>query len=100
MTTIPLIFHHLKRNLSQTFVGNVLFHTYDQLKAVDIRRHESNRLQHKENQIWILQCTNEKLSEENKQLKKQNSKERIQNFMFFFIKIVILISTLLIHSLY
>ena len=77
MTIIPLIFDHLKRNLSQTFVGNVLFHTYDQLKAVDIRRHESNRLQHKENQNWILQCTNEKLSEENKQLKKQNSKERI-----------------------
>ena len=70
MTTIPLIFHHLKRNLSQTFVGNVVFHTYEQLKSVDIQRHESNRLQHKENQNWILQCTNEKLSEENKQLKK------------------------------
>ena len=79
VTTISLILHHLNRNLSQTFVGNVVFHTYEQLKSVDIQRHESNRLQHKENQNWILQCTNEKLTEENKQLKKQNSKERIKN---------------------
>ena len=82
VASIYLISHHLNRNLLQTFVGNVLFHTYEQLQSVDIQnRHAMNHieLKHKENQNWTLQCTNEKLSEENKQLKKQNSKERIKN---------------------
>jgi len=67
---------------TQTFVGNVLFHTHQQLKSVGCptignQGHPSDELQRLENKLWIMQCTNEKILEENEKLKNQNSTERI-----------------------
>ena len=65
---------------TQTFVGNVLFHTHQQLKSVGCptignQGHPSDELQRLENKY--MQCTNEKILEENEKLKNQNSTERI-----------------------
>ena len=68
---------------TQTFVGNVLFHTHQQLKSVCCptvgnQGHPLElKLERLENKLWIMQCTNEKLLEENEKLKNQNSTERI-----------------------
>ena len=68
---------------TQTFVGNVLFHTHEQLKSVSCPTvgnqgmSFNDELQRLENKLWIMQCTNEKLLEENDKLKNQNSTERI-----------------------
>ena len=63
---------------TQTFVGNVVFQSNQILPDVGTPRHITEELQLKDNQIWLMQCTNEKLCQENEELKNQNTKEWIR----------------------